>query len=47
MRTGEAVGFTQENYREIRADDMQPILLPWNEKKEAVFWFEGSDLFGG
>ena len=36
----EARGFTEESYREAKARDAYPILLPWGAKKRRIFRFE-------
>jgi hypothetical protein len=41
---GEAVGFTAESYREERAQDVEPILLPWSARKRVVYRWTG-DVF--
>lgn len=43
----EAVGFDEDNYREARATDANPILLPWDEQTSAVYYFDGDRLAGG
>jgi hypothetical protein len=39
--------FTQAEWNETPAEDMQPIMLPWNEKKESIWWIENDQVFGG
>jgi hypothetical protein len=39
--------FTQGEWNETPAEDMQPILLPWGDKKEEVWTFEGDQVMGG
>jgi hypothetical protein len=47
IEAGEAVGFDKANYREARATDANPILLPWGEQTSAVYYVEGGRLAGG
>jgi hypothetical protein len=47
IQPGEVVGFTAETWNETPASDMVPILLPWGEKKEEVWRFEGGGVSGG
>lgn len=46
IRGGEHVGFPQDTWHESPADDMQPILLPWDERKREVWTFSGGEAFG-
>lgn len=47
IRVGEVAGFTAQSWRELPAEDMQPILLPWGEAREEVWGFQGDEVFGG
>jgi hypothetical protein len=47
IRIGEVVGFSAATWRELPAEDMRPILLPWGEVKEEVWAFQGDEVFGG
>lgn len=47
IEAGEAIGFDKDNYRESRATDAVPILLPWAEQTSAVYYLEGGRLTGG
>ncbi|MFH1131785.1 MAG: hypothetical protein V1754_10640 [Pseudomonadota bacterium] len=40
-----ANGFSKENYREMRAEDAIPILLPWGEEKKHQYRFEGDEYY--
>ena len=42
-----ATGWDEDNYEEIPAPDVKPILLPWEDQTSAVYYFEGNSLFGG
>ena len=42
----EAVGFSSANYRETRATDADPILLPWTSDDTRVYFFNGDELEG-
>ncbi len=44
---GEVAGFTQASWNETPATDMVPILLPWGEKKQEIWRFEGDVVSGG
>src|SRR6185503_1195288 len=44
---GEVSGFTAESWNETPASHMAPILLPWVEKKQEVWRFEGGQVSGG
>jgi hypothetical protein len=44
---GSAVGFSAQNWNELPAEDMQPILLPWMDKKQSTWHFRGDEAFGG
>jgi hypothetical protein len=39
--------FSEAEWNEAPAEDMQPILLPWAEKKEEVWTFDGDQVSGG
>ena len=43
LEVGGANGFSPESYREAPADDMIPILLPWEGKRRARFRFRGDE----
>ncbi len=45
--TGEVTGFTEANYREAPATDSKAILPPWGEQQSAVYYFEGTQAYGG
>ena len=47
IKSGQVAGFTQDNYRETPAQDMHPVLLPWEDTQERAFAFEGDAVFGG
>jgi hypothetical protein len=47
IRAGDAGGFSAATWRETPASDMVPILLPWGDKKEEVWHFEGEQVSGG
>jgi hypothetical protein len=47
IQVGDVVGFTQETWGETPAEDMQPILLPWDETKREVWRFRGDEYYGG
>ena len=36
-----AVGFSEASYGELPAEDMIPILLPWQDKKTRYVWKSG------
>jgi hypothetical protein len=36
-----AVGFSEASYGELPAEDMIPILLPWQDKKTRYLWKSG------
>ena len=44
---GTAAGFSAVNWNELPAEDMQPILLPWEGKKQTSWRFRGDEAFGG
>ena len=47
IKPGEVVGFTEATWNEAPASDMVPILLPWGEKKQELWHFEGDVVSGG
>ena len=47
IRHGELIGFTAETWNETPASDMAPILLPWADKKEERWHFDGDEVSGG
>ncbi len=47
VKVGEAVGWTAETWNEAPADDMNPILLPWGDKKIEHWHFRGDESYGG
>src|SRR5215470_4022369 len=47
IKAGEATGFTPATWNETPATDMVPILLPWGEKKQETWHFEGDVVSGG
>ncbi len=42
-----ARGWDEDNFEEIPAADVKPILLPWEDQTSAVYYFEGNSVFGG
>jgi hypothetical protein len=47
VEAGRAVGWDEDNYREARASDAQPILLPWEDVKRTVWYFDGDSAMAG
>lgn len=47
VHSGTAIGFSAETWNELPAEDMQPILLPWESKKQSSWHFRGDEAFGG
>jgi hypothetical protein len=45
IEAGNAQGFSAENYKEAPAEDMVPILLPWEGPKKQKFRFRGDEYF--
>jgi hypothetical protein len=45
IEAGTAQGFNAENYKEAPAEDMVPILLPWDGQKKQKFRFRGDEYF--
>jgi hypothetical protein len=44
---GAVTGFSAETWNETPAEDMAPILLPWGEKRQEVWTFDGDQVSGG
>ncbi len=44
VQTGRSSGFSAENYRETRAAEVEPILLPWAEVVSRTYQFDGVKL---
>ncbi len=38
-----AIGFTQASYKEAAAEDVIPVLLPWNDDRRARYQFHGDE----
>ncbi len=47
VEAGEARGWDEDNYQEIPAHDVKPILLPWEDRTSAVYYFQGNVVLGG
>jgi hypothetical protein len=47
IKHGDLVGFTQETWNEIPAEDMQPILLPWSGANQETWRFADGEVTGG
>jgi hypothetical protein len=45
IETGDVRGFSADNYNEAPAEDMVPILLPWEGTKKQKFRFRGDEYF--
>jgi hypothetical protein len=44
---GESRGYTKDTWNESPAEDMTPILLPWEKSKKERWRFEGDECSGG
>jgi len=47
VEAGEARGWDEDNYQEMPAKDVKPILLPWEDRTSAVYYFQGNVVLGG
>jgi hypothetical protein len=47
VKVGDAVGWTSDTWNESPAEDMNPILLPWGDKKIEHWHFRGDESYGG
>lgn len=47
VMSGEVSGFSEANYREAPAVDAKPVLTPWGSQQSAVYYFEGTQVYGG
>ncbi len=47
VEAGDVEGWDEDNYNEIPAPDVKPILQPWEDKTSAVYFFHGNVVEGG
>lgn len=47
LEARDPVGWDEDNYEEMPASDVQPILRPWADQTSAVYWFEAGEAHGG